>query len=62
MEYHQTEKKVLYEFPQLKEKRNSMGYVMVIGKTQEEIKQALSEVNKEAVPLLLFFNKEDKKE
>ena len=51
-------KEVLYEFPQLKEKQSSFSYLMVIGKTQEEIKQVLSEVNKEAVPVLLFFNKE----
>ena len=52
-------KDVLKEFPQLKEKRGSFSYKMVIHRSPEEIKKSISEVGKDgAIPILLFFCKE----
>jgi hypothetical protein len=51
---------VLKEFPQLKEKREKFGYTLLISKTKNDVKKVLAEVEKTgAIPILLFFNKEN---
>ncbi len=51
---------IIQEFPQLKQKRDTFGYTLVIPKSQEEMKEALSEAKDKTIPILLFFNKEAK--
>lgn len=57
-------KEVLYEFPELKNKRASLNYKMVIPRTPDKIKDFLEELKKSSsvVPILLFFEKEVKQD
>jgi len=50
-------KELLHEFPQLKEKRINFGYTIIIHRSYEELKKAISkfEKNKEVTPMLLSF-------
>ena len=52
-------KEILQQFPQLKEKSSSFGYVMIIPRSQEEMKKLVDE-KKESLPILLFFHKDVK--
>lgn len=49
-------REVLHEFPELKEKSSSFGYKMIIPKSKQEAEKVL-DIEKNAVPILLFFNK-----
>lgn len=55
-------KEVLLFFPQLREKRSMFGYTMLVPRTCEEIKEKLTELDKESnhIPILLFFEKSQK--
>lgn len=54
-------KDLFKDFPQLKERKSSFGYKMIISKTPEELKKMVSEVEKTgAIPILLYFNRETK--
>jgi len=57
-------KEVLQEFPQLKEKRGSFGYFMVMNRSYKEIKREMAELEKkqEVLPILLFLCKRKQKE
>ena len=52
-------KELLQQFPQLKEKSSSFSYVMMVPRSQEEMKKLMDE-KKESLPILLFFHKDQK--
>ncbi len=53
---------LLKEFPQLKQRREKFGYKMVMHRSLEDLKKAISQLKKEdAVPIFLFFGKAEEK-
>jgi len=57
-------KEILQEFPQLKEKRGSFGYFMVMNRSYKDMKRKIAELEKsqEVLPILLFLCKRKKEE
>jgi viroplasmin and RNaseH domain-containing protein len=57
-------KDLLYNFPQLKEKRSNFSYKMIMPHSLEELKSMIKnlESNSPNIPILLFFCKEDNNE
>jgi hypothetical protein len=56
-------KEILQEFPQLKDKRGSFGYFMVMNRTFGDMKKEISEIEKkgDVLPILLFLCKRREK-
>jgi hypothetical protein len=52
-------KEVLHEYPQLRNKRESFGYKMIIPKDSETIKKVLKEISENAIPILLYLCKNE---
>lgn len=54
-------KDLLFKFPQLKDKRSSFGYKMIMHDTLESLKTMIKDLEKNGgnIPLLLFFCKEE---
>lgn len=54
-------KDLLYKFPQLKDKRSSFGYKMIMHESIDDLKAMVKDLEKNGgkIPLLLFFCKEE---
>jgi len=50
---------IVQEYPQLKEKRGSFGYFMVMNRSYKDMKKEISDLekNQEVLPILLFLCK-----
>lgn len=57
-------KEILHQFPELKEKRGSFIYKMIIPRTKEELEEHFKELieSGELIPIFLFFGKDQKEE
>jgi len=57
-------KEVLHEFPQLKNKRISFKYRMIIPRSPDKIEEFMEEFSKSSnmIPVLLFFSKSEVEE
>ena len=55
-------KDLLFQFPQLKEKRSNFSYKMIMPSSLNELKKKVKEIekNSESIPILLFFRKSNK--
>jgi len=51
---------IFHEYPQLKDRSGDYGYTMILSKSRDKFKDALDEMDEEAVPILLVFNKNGK--